>query len=217
MRVYHFVNAEFGLDDIRNRHIKVSTIGNLNDPFDLAGAQLGDRALRQAYEDMIRSFEDQVGILCFSRRRDNPLQWAHYADRHRGICLGFDIADKDLLRVQYVSRRPKSIIGDRHADTALRERAVLNALLTKFSHWRYEHEERAFISLSTTYKRDGLHFLRFPAGMDLREVLVGYKSSLSKAEVEQAVGDLSNVAIRKVRPAFASFRIVYQQKKELWG
>jgi hypothetical protein len=31
-----------------------------------------------------------IGIVCFSRTFNNILMWAHYADEHKGIVLGFD-------------------------------------------------------------------------------------------------------------------------------
>ena len=35
----------------------------------------------------------------------NPLLWSHYADKHRGICLGFDMDDRILWQVKYVKER----------------------------------------------------------------------------------------------------------------
>ena len=32
---------------------------------------------------------DNFGIACFSEIRDNILMWAHYADKHKGVCIGF--------------------------------------------------------------------------------------------------------------------------------
>jgi hypothetical protein len=34
MRVYHFINEEYGLDDLRRRRLKIATILELNDPFE---------------------------------------------------------------------------------------------------------------------------------------------------------------------------------------
>ncbi|RYE18133.1 MAG: DUF2971 domain-containing protein, partial [Sphingobacteriaceae bacterium] len=31
------------------------------------------------------------GISCFSRNHDNMLMWAHYADSHQGICIGYNL------------------------------------------------------------------------------------------------------------------------------
>lgn len=35
LRVYHFVGPDHGLDDIRRRRLKIATIADLNDPFEL--------------------------------------------------------------------------------------------------------------------------------------------------------------------------------------
>lgn len=54
----------------------------------------------ESYEDYVLSLEDtepnvldtvnSVRISCFSKRADNLLMWAHYADGLRGFCLEFD-------------------------------------------------------------------------------------------------------------------------------
>ena len=42
------------------------------------------------------------GLLCFSRHWYSPALWAHYADNHKGMCLGFDIPDDESAQaVQY--------------------------------------------------------------------------------------------------------------------
>ena len=38
-----------------------------------------------------------VGVICFSEIMDSPLMWAHYADSHKGICLGFEV---DLIKTK---------------------------------------------------------------------------------------------------------------------
>jgi hypothetical protein len=32
---------------------------------------------------------DRAGVACFSALPDDLLMWAHYADKHRGVCLKF--------------------------------------------------------------------------------------------------------------------------------
>lgn len=61
MRVYHFVNAEFGLDDIRRRRLKIATLNDLNDPFELFGVHLGDefrKALLQQTDRPVPAQQD---------------------------------------------------------------------------------------------------------------------------------------------------------------
>ena len=37
MRLYHFLNAEYGLLNIRHRRLKIARINELNDPFEFLG------------------------------------------------------------------------------------------------------------------------------------------------------------------------------------
>jgi hypothetical protein len=34
-RAYHFISLQHGLDDLRQRHLKISRLDDLNDPFEL--------------------------------------------------------------------------------------------------------------------------------------------------------------------------------------
>lgn len=93
MRVYHFLSRNYGLEDIRLRRLKIATLDDLNDPFEMLGMALRDLELRQAFRATKAKMAERAGLLCFSRHWRNPVQWSHYAERHQGLCLGFDIPD----------------------------------------------------------------------------------------------------------------------------
>ena len=105
MRVYHFVSEEYGLDNLRKQRLRIARIDELNDPFEFVGADLSDDGFRQAVESMKTHYSKTHGILCFSESWKNPVQWAHYADKHRGLCLGFDVPDKLLFKMNYRENR----------------------------------------------------------------------------------------------------------------
>jgi hypothetical protein len=151
MRLFHFINLEYGLDDIRRRRLKISLIPDLNDPFELLSIELSNRDLRQAIRAAIEGISKNGGILCFSKRWSNPVQWSHYADRHRGLCLGFEIPDSLLLPVSYATGRliseANQLLTTNCAANEDNEAAVLKLLSTKYSHWKYENEMRCFVSL----------------------------------------------------------------------
>ena len=48
MRVYHFLPAIYALDDIEKRHLKISELDQLNDPFELWCVSQEDRRLRES-------------------------------------------------------------------------------------------------------------------------------------------------------------------------
>jgi len=109
VRVYHFLSATYALADIERRRIKVSQLSALNDPFELLASQLLTRRERQRFNSFRRKIERQYGVLCFSRSWSNPLLWSHYGDKHRGMCLGFEVNEKMLEEVNY--RRSRQLLN----------------------------------------------------------------------------------------------------------
>jgi len=69
------------------------------------------RSLELEREQIIAQFE-RTAIFCVTRNRNNLLMWAHYAQQHRGVVLGFrpDIERDSFLAiakpVQYTDTRP---------------------------------------------------------------------------------------------------------------
>ncbi len=217
MRVYHFVDRKYGLDDIAKRRLKIARIGDLNDPFELLAASCETKQDRGAWNSLKGDCDKKFGLLCFSRNWNNPVQWSHYADRHRGICLGFDVPGHLLKPIAYV---PKRLLWNRSSvlnDQETGERFLEDILSTKFSHWRYEQEMRLFVQLDPATKQDGLYFYDFSGDLALAEVVVGSLSTVSRRELSDALGNVSDTVIcRKARLAFRSFNVVLQRQASLW-
>ena len=201
------MNHQYGLDDLRHRRLKVATIADLNDPFELIGPSTKDPALRAAFRRVKEQLSVNRGMLCFSRSWRNPVQWSHYADRHRGLCLGFDIVDKHLTPVQYIRKRLEPEAETLASRTPAALAAMLRILTSKYSHWRYENEERTFVTLDEVDKETGLYFVDFSDSMKLAEVIVGHSSALSYDEIVGALGDLAP-DVKVLRPNFHSVRSV---------
>jgi hypothetical protein len=87
-RVYKFTSAYYGLMDLEQRHLKLSTIDDLNDPFDLSSVDTTDPQINNALTAYIQHFRANYGLLCFSRNWDNLLLWSHYGASHTGLCFG---------------------------------------------------------------------------------------------------------------------------------
>ena len=91
MLAYKFLDATFGLKSLAEKRLKISTLDDLNDPFELLPFEMADRNWRLA----LRKTRDQLatnrGMGCFSADWHDPVIWAHYSDKHRGLCLGFEI------------------------------------------------------------------------------------------------------------------------------
>ncbi len=93
-----------------------------------------------------RLWLSHFGICSFSKIKDNILMWSHYADKHRGVCLGFD---HDILikafnqydNVEYKNELIKFSLKDA-------EKLISKTLLTKSEDWQYEEEYRFFLESS---------------------------------------------------------------------
>ena len=106
MRLYHFLRADHALGDLRRKgRLKIAEIDNLNDPFELFCSSQRDHRIRTALRGWKREITKAYGLLCFCAQWHNPLLWSHYADRHRGICLGFDVRDNLPKEIRYLRTR----------------------------------------------------------------------------------------------------------------
>jgi hypothetical protein len=216
MRVFHFVSAKHGLNDIRHRRLKVATLLELNDPFELFGVALQDTRLRRALGSLKERFARTTGLLCFSRNWRNPVLWSHYAARHSGLCLGFDVPDDHLHLVSY-SRKRLVVELEQLKTHAIDKATVIRFLFTKYAHWRYEAEARMFVNLAECRQVGGRYFADFTDELRLRTVIVGAHSSVTRQALRRALGNLAPaVNLIKARLAFKTFRVVTQRKASLW-
>jgi len=216
VRVYHFVNRQYGLENLAKRRLKIARWNDLNDPFELAAANFADKELRRAMVQTKDQLNDRHGMLCFSRNWQNPVQWSHYAEKHRGVCLAFDVDDDLVQPVNYVADRlsltKEQVLSEKGERT---EELMLQMLFTKYKDWKYEEEVRVMATLSD---EDGGHyFYPFDAHLVLKGVIVGPRSTISRAEVAVALGDQAgHVETWKARLGFNRFEIVRNMSASLW-
>ena len=216
MRVYHFLKPQFGLEDIQLRHLKIARIGELNDPFEF-GARADNELERLALRRMKEEQSKKTGLLCFSKTWSNPVLWSHYADRHQGICLGFDVPDSLAKSVTY-RKTPLRFNRKRYlTDGTFAQEFAELLVSTKFDDWQYEDEVRLYVTLAPGTDTNGLYFYSFSDSLKLCEVVVGAASAVSREDVRVALGDIAgNVVVKKGRMAFKSFQIIEQKKAQLW-
>ena len=131
----------------------------------LSGHRIPDSTKNNIYnmingmQEHIRAhFNEIVGISCFSKSSAEILMWAHYADKHKGICVEYDFShiknlplNMFILPVIYTDNRPlipvekMCKVKDELEDPAM----VLDLLphfiegfITKANEWKYEFEWR---------------------------------------------------------------------------
>jgi Protein of unknown function (DUF2971) len=201
MRVCHFVGRDYGLEDIQKRRIKIATIGDVNDPFELVPSSR-DEIVRRRFRIWREQFDQRFGMLCFSRSWRNPVQWSHYAAKHTGLCLGFDIPANLLTKVRYTLKRLQARVDVIEGSDPNAQKEMLKVLSTKYAHWRYESEMRLFTRLNDKDPHTGLYFANFSRRMSLREVIVGLLCTLTRDELLDALSTLRHrVEVYKARLA----------------
>ena len=218
MRAYHFLSAEYGLQAIENGKLKVSRWNRLNDPFEFFSLDITDKDFRRSVKARLRLVNETTGLICFSKSWKNPVQWSHYADRHQGLCLGFDIDDEHLAPVNYSAERIKSNENEMASVLNKDPDRITEIIYTKFDHWHYEEEVRMLTTLHDLPKSNDLYFQPFSNVMNLREIIVGANNhSTTQANLKAALGrNYQEVSIFKARASFSRFEMVRQQNEALW-
>lgn len=210
VRLYRLMNEKWALKALEERRLKIGRIHELNDPFELLGLNLRTKDLRVAMKNTKDRLDDMYGLLCFSKWWSNPVLWSHYADAHRGICLGFDV--NDAHPITYDAERVVPDDDWLMRDESFKIEQMKTIIYTKFAHWHYEKEMRVICALEEKDPKSIHYFKEFGPGLKLKEVIVGPNSLLSRKRVCDAVGDLAGLTLIKARLAFKSFAVVPQKK-----
>jgi hypothetical protein len=106
----------------------------------------------------------RYGVLCLSEAPDSLLMWAHYADNHKGFCVGFDCSNPEAMpiglamQVEYVAERPQvnplTLYQEDPGDL------VRQCFLIKSRHWEYEREWRLITDGGIGHHSFDRHLLR---------------------------------------------------------
>lgn len=142
MKLYKFLtDAVFSdyLDSYISGNVYVSAWNAFNDPMEgffhyyLSDGHIADQIVGQ---------KSRFRVSCFTPKYNNFLMWSHYANKHKGVCLEYEVDPATLgignllESVTYVRKLHRI---DRLAPV---EDQANNILLTKTYHWRYEKEVR---------------------------------------------------------------------------
>jgi hypothetical protein len=129
------------------------------------------------WKSFYKQFKEEVnntfGILSLTSKKDNILMWSHYADSHKGFCVGFDknllfescISEAQIGRVIYNEENKFPEIGLFEDAT----QSVIKITMTKSNHWEYEDEYRIV-------KHAPRKIIKFP-NEAIIEIILGCKMS----------------------------------------
>lgn len=205
MRVYYMTSIEVALKYILlEQRMKVSRFRDLNDPFELACHDAGHRGARQRTRAFIKTADEKFGLICFSDNWKSPVMWAHYANKHDGVCLGFDVRDENLTCVQYVDSR---LLNPANAKLGNGIKFIDEMLYHKAQEWKYERELRAIVLLEGPQLP--MYHIPFGTSLQLREVIIGAKCLFSPMDLAPLIlPQETSATIIKARPAFKAFEMV---------
>lgn len=228
---YKYVDFDTGLYKIiKEKSLKFTNPTDFNDPFDCNenllthdnneelinnifnhSYQNTPRAARRkvirqvkdqgSYSEILKRERENFRLSCFSEKDNEVLMWSHYANKHHGICIGFDFPHKYenkfiLCHVKYLD---KIIPIDGNADML---RVILYWLTTKSIRWEYENEIRAI----STYNQEFIFFDK----KFVKEISFGCK--VTNQEIKDALNkirkfgyDLNRIQFKKMEISRESF------------
>jgi hypothetical protein len=193
--------------------LKVARFADANDPFELLGVRLRNKQVREAVKDFKKDCNESTGLLCFSKDWTKPILWSYYAEKHKGVCLGFDLKS-DLVRDVIYQEDRAMVDFDKESDSfVVGDELKARLLITKSEHWIGEDEVRIIVDLKKEkkVKRDGqLYFRRFDSDMVLTRVILGPNCALDPHAVRDLVRLRHPRAIVfRSRAEFGKFRVVF--------
>ncbi len=103
---------------------------------------------KNQYDNFVEKVNNTFGILSLTTKNSNLLMWSHYANSHRGFCIGFNTEKLFKLTrgtigpVIYDNKMPFVPLFDREIE------GITKLLNTKSKEWEYEDEYRMVKSLS---------------------------------------------------------------------
>ena len=196
MKLYKYMKAEYALETIRTRKIKVTTTLDANDPNEwlprLIDPQTGiDWHANPLFRSQFRYYWSHVyGFLSLSEEWDNLAMWGYYGDRFGGIVLVFDVKDASkTMKVVYCDKRHILNHDEIHSTD---ESKVERLIARKATAWEHENEYRILVDLRTcTTRRMGNETIYFSNLNDqvisLVGVMLGPESTVTLTDIHEVL------------------------------
>lgn len=186
--LYKFMSAEHAKDSIDRQRIKLSTISDLNDPYEMvpsvvdgAGSSIYPTARVRSL--MQATASRKCGMICMSKVVDDVLLWSHYGDKHKGMALAFNFpVNSGVVEMKYV-HQPVAIDLSGDCGRSQKQDDAFACLLTqKYDGWKYEEECRFILDLPDT-REDG-HYWKELTPDFLAGVVLGCLCADNETDIE---------------------------------
>lgn len=118
-----------------------------------------------------------IGVYCLSEINTNSTMWAHYADNHRGLCLGFLISDDGVAeKVSYVAGVPRVKFSELFDDESTE--SDYKWIFSKHHDWKNEKEWRSVVPQGNKL---------WPIPGKIKTVMFGLRMDKGKREIIQTI------------------------------
>ena len=133
----------------------------------------------------------KYGLSSFSRSYFEPLLWAHYADKNKGVCLVYDegllyehlSTVIPVIQQKEISYNQKPIIRLSEENSKINFHSNMEFLCSKHSNWKYEKETRFYFKNNEVFTGESFVIGAQP----LKAIIYGYRTLSSD---KQAFSDL---------------------------
>ncbi|WP_052767513.1 DUF2971 domain-containing protein [Brachyspira hyodysenteriae] len=134
------------LRSILNNTLWCSNTKEFNDPVDPYIRNDKNESSNQFYNYLL----ERIKVACLTTHNDNTLMWSHYADKHKGICIEYDISQLQnnnnnfiLKKIDYNS---SMLLFDLKNEILLDNdksvKSIIDLFTVKSKEWEYEDEYR---------------------------------------------------------------------------
>lgn len=210
---------ENGVDIIKNKRLKIASIDDFNDPFEFRFAYEGtNKELEEAFKNVHEYQKHNYRVISFSKDSNNLILWAHYANKHKGILIKFDLNEmkqdgtsfnETTIKVNYTHERIKFSAD---FDLKVNENKALDLFkkinYTKFKKWKYEDEYRTIIKFD--FKENIPYIPILPKS--IKEIVLGLNCSWKTELIVKSLlkdMDYKHVLLKKAEIDDYKFKMKY--------
>lgn len=141
--LFKYLPAE-RIDVLENLRIRFTPLLSLNDPFEYS-LKIGDSEY-ELKPELSANKSDPTAFVSLSRNNANLLMWSHYADAHKGFCIGFHRNSAYFKKAEPIRyRRNRSSLNGMPFYDFDSNSVLKSVALEKAIDWAYEEEERLFL------------------------------------------------------------------------
>lgn len=138
--------------------------------------------------------------------------WSHYANRHKGVALEFDVLDSVAHPIAY--RINRYSLNYEKLATGLDREDIEGLWLTKYVEWEYEKEVRVILRKSECRKEGDMYFYELGKDISLKGIVLGPICEIPIQSIENSLPKASKLTVIKARLAFRSFNSVRKKDFE---